>query len=1263
MLTQALGRYEPVVRTVIRVAAYLAVGFSAMLLVGLLLIRFWLWPSLPQWQSEFLAKIEPQLSQQGLSLRIGAAQADWESWYRPRLQLQNVSLVRADGHSVMSVEQLQATLGPRSIAALLHWQPIFSEIRLNKPAALVERRASGEMVVAGFSVSGERADASALNWLLRQGRLRIDGGSLVWRDDKRNKSAELRDITFAMNNFGPRHAWALRATPPATMGEGFVLQGKFNHGLFDAPSAVRDWAGETFVQFDRVNLSELFSFVHLPEQTPLKVNAGQGALRAWISVRDTQIEDLTADLDLANASLQWGTTRRPMTLQQLSGRVETKLSAKKQDVVLTNIALRSAQLKEVVTIPAARLNIEQAAESGELSVALSAKVLDLSAAMWFSEHLPLPATWKKHLAELQPRGRFNDLKLSWRESSSEITGFSLDSRFDQLSLSAGKTRPGFSGLSGRLEAKESGGDLSLDSRAAVLHFPGVFEDPRIALDRLESQISWTAKNILTADGKTTLPNLAFNIKKLVLSNVDTAIDVAGKFEWPGQGAGIAALDGRVLRADPTKIHRYVPLEISADTRTWLKESLLASKPYSATFELHGPLDRFPFRDDPQSRFLVKAEAEAGSLRPAPNWPAITNIRANAVFDRQAFRINATGAKLNDLSFSTVTGKIDDVEAARPILVLDGSLSGDAQKLIDATNRSPLKADLDNVTVDMRARGNVNLALGLKLDLDNTDRSQVTGKIMLARGSVFRLSDAFPELSVQSAELTFDQDAVRSLDIQGQSLGGPIRVTNRPVQKGGNDLHVVIDGQATANGLQQWAEQSLGVSLKDTMSGMTRYSASVITKGESTQARIESSLEGLATNFFGPFKKRARDNWGLKIDVQRTASSTPGAYGRESWVITSNQQYVNAKINRSLSVRGETQIDLDSRDVAGQFKWLPAQPAVAKSAKAAATPRRAAVLQARLSRLWLEKAKKSDDTVDVESISDAIAEDWPVVDLAVDDFRIGDRAWGKLEVQAAPVAATRSWEILKFALTNPDGVLSGQGQWSMLKSPARGAPRSRTSMNVEMQLKNGGAYLVRSGYPNVVKDTSGKIEGKLFWPGSPIEFSGAALSGDLKLDLAQGQFLKAEPGISRLVGVLNLQSLPRRIKLDFRDVFSEGFTYEKISGDLQFTNGRVSTQNLRILGIQASVLLEGSADIKTETQDLRVLVLPEVNAGLASLGYAALVNPAVGLGAFIAQYILRNPVRELLSYEYRVTGSWTDPVVDSVKREMRSDTPEIRPLKK
>jgi uncharacterized protein YhdP len=263
------------------------------------------------------------------------------------------------------------------------------------------------------------------------------------------------------------------------------------------------------------------------------------------------------------------------------------------------------------------------------------------------------------------------------------------------------------------------------------------------------------------------------------------------------------------------------------------------------------------------------------------------------------------------------------------------------------------------------------------------------------------------------------------------------------------------------------------------------------------------------------------------------------------------------------------------------------------------------------------------------------------------------------LRAAPLKKGSVWEIKEFAMTNPEATLKGQGQWVMLSGTNRGVQRSRTSLDVQLDTTNGGALLARSGYPNVVKATAGNIAGSINWPGSPLEFSGAQLSGNLKVDFREGQFLKTEPGIARLLGVVNLQSFTRRLKLDFRDVFSEGFTFERIRGDLQFVNGKASTENLRILGVQASVLLEGSANLQDETQDLRVLVLPEVNAGLASLGYAALVNPAIGLGTFIAQFVLRNPVRDFLSYEYQVTGKWDDPKVEPVKREMKSDSPEIK----
>jgi uncharacterized protein YhdP len=135
--------------------------------------------------------------------------------------------------------------------------------------------------------------------------------------------------------------------------------------------------------------------------------------------------------------------------------------------------------------------------------------------------------------------------------------------------------------------------------------------------------------------------------------------------------------------------------------------------------------------------------------------------------------------------------------------------------------------------------------------------------------------------------------------------------------------------------------------------------------------------------------------------------------------------------------------------------------------------------------------------------------------------------------------------------------------------------------------------------------------------------------------------------------MSLQSLPRRISLDFRDVFSEGFAFDSIGASAGIKGGVLSTTDFRMRGVSANVLIEGSLDLRTETQNLHVLVLPEVNAGSASLVYALMANPAIGLGTFLAQMLLRDPLSKAFSFEYDVTGSWADP---QVKRRERA-TPE------
>ncbi|MFM8901432.1 MAG: AsmA-like C-terminal region-containing protein, partial [Burkholderiales bacterium] len=152
----------------------------------------------------------------------------------------------------------------------------------------------------------------------------------------------------------------------------------------------------------------------------------------------------------------------------------------------------------------------------------------------------------------------------------------------------------------------------------------------------------------------------------------------------------------------------------------------------------------------------------------------------------------------------------------------------------------------------------------------------------------------------------------------------------------------------------------------------------------------------------------------------------------------------------------------------------------------------------------------------------------------------------------------------------------------------------------------------------------------------------------KVDIGAGQFLRQEPGAVRLLGVLSLQALPRRLLLDFRDVFQEGFAFDSVTGDVAMNQGVATTTNLRMRGVQAVVLLEGSASLHTETQDLHVFVVPEINAGTASLAYAV-INPALGLGTFLAQMFLRKPLAQANTREFRVTGPWGDPKVERLQR--------------
>ena len=335
--------------------------------------------------------------------------------------------------------------------------------------------------------------------------------------------------------------------------------------------------------------------------------------------------------------------------------------------------------------------------------------------------------------------------------------------------------------------------------------------------------------------------------------------------------------------------------------------------------------------------------------------------------------------------------------------------------------------------------------------------------------------------------------------------------------------------------------------------------------------------------------------------------------------------------------GLWQANIDSKQASGFVSW-----------NGLGNSQSGGQIAARLSRLMIPKSAANDvgDLLEAKNTTRQI----PGLDIQVDHFELFDKKLGNLELHATNTLATqgREWNIDKLKLRNEDAEISATGKWI-----ARGSV-SQTKLQYVLDVENSGKLLDRLNFPDVLRGGKGRLEGDAQWTGLPFDIDIPSLSGQLQLKMAAGQFLKVDPGASKLLGVLSMQSLPRRFTLDFRDVFSEGFAFDSIVGTAQIQQGIAKTDNLKMSSVNAAVLMEGSADIAKETQDLHVAVIPDLNVGAASVVYGLAVNPVIGLGTFLAQLFFRDPLRRAFTYEYQITGPWANPIVTKIENKERQD---------
>ena len=1250
-------------------AAYFC--FAAVVLA----LQYWI---LPQIEANPQAIAEMISRNIGQRVSIGSADSGWQR-LRPYLELTDVRLHDQEGRVALSLPSVSCTLSWDTLAfGKLH----FYSLSLDKPELNIRRDSTGALYVAGIKLDTSGAARGFSDWLVTQREVIVRDAQVSWDDELRQApKLALADLNFVMRNRGSHHLFALRARPPRELATALDLRGDLEGTTFQQ---LQDWNGKLYAELAYADLAAWRAWLDYP----LEIHRGQGGLRLWLGFAEKRLTEVTGDFALANINARLAPDLPLLEMYLLQGRLSAKRVDGGYEIAGKQVTLA---LQSGMTLPPAQFSVKwlpaegKRAEQGEVRI----DALELQPLALLAEYLPLPQHMREVLADAAPQGSIGDAYFDWQGTLPSAQRFTLRGHFDQLGMRTYARVPGFSGVSGNIDANEKGGNVLVNSGKSSIDLPRAFVDPVRNFDKLTAQIAW----------KRVQGEVQLNLSNIAFANADLAGTAFGSYTTAAEGPGVIDLTARISRTDARHVPHYIPF-IHKPVLDWLDGALLGGHTSDVSLRLKGDLKDFPFQNAKIGVFQIVARVADGSLKYADGWPSIDGINAELHFDGKRMVIASSKASVFGAKVTHARVTMPDLFTPERVLDVNGQAEGATAEFLKFIARSPVNRMIGGVTEKMSAVGNGRLQLKLELPLGHLTEAKVAGSYQFI-GNQVTIDADWPSVTQVSGRLEFSQSGMNMRAVNAQFLGGPATVSVATQRDGG----IAINARGSINaGL---LHSTLDLPQLRQVSGTAAWTSSVNIRDHSATILVESSLQGLASTLPAPLNKPAgtvmplRFERSVTFDEQRTGAlpsadrstfelgkvlrmeimrrADEGKMVIERGAIGINE--APRLPEKGLAISGNaTALDLDQwlglfSGMTGAQTQLSSLNLKAGSLDLYGKRINDVTLHAAfLGRDWVATVDARELEGDVrwrsqgkgrvsarfshfafpepspgKHADDAPPKDLPGLDIVADNLVVHDKKLGRLELAASNEG--RDWRIEKLKVTNPEGQLTADGLWQ------GGAAQQGTSLNFKLDIGNLGKFLERIGYPGSMQRGSAKLQGKLTWAGSPQSIDYPSLTGEVSLAAEKGQFLKIEPGIGKLLGILSLQALPRRITLDFRDIFSEGFAFDNITSTAVITKGIMHTQDFAMGGPSAQVAMTGSADLVHETQSLRVRVVPSLGDSLSAAGLV-LANPIVGVGAFLAQRLFKDPLGQIFAYEYAVSGTWADPKVVKVRREPSNvGTPE------
>ncbi|KFN41394.1 YhdP family protein [Arenimonas oryziterrae] len=1019
-------------------------------------------------------------------------------------------------------------------------------------------------------------------------------------------------------------------------------------------------------------------------QVGLVPRDGQAQANLWAKLHDQRIDEVTLAADLQHLSLE---SMDPLPTSD--GRLLPATASFDRLQTMARWSLIGGAWR--LQIP--ELDVTQGkntahlgglqAQVGERFV-VQAKELDLSplsALLSLSDRLP--RSLRTFLAQSQPQAVLHEVSVQGRRNGQWHGSL----RIDGLTLKPHGTKPGVSGLAGRVEFDERGGVLRLDST------PVKFEWPAGLRQTLDLKLAGTLA--LWRNG----PGWTLGSEQLHIDGGDFAFDTRVQVGFQGDGS-LPTLDLSAALAPSsfaTAKKFWIMHKMPATTVKWLDQALVQGEVVNGRIAIGGDLDDWPFANH-AGTFDARATIRNATVKFNEQWPAAQNMNLDLAFDGPGFTLEGTG-DIQGNHVSHVSGGIASFHDS--LLTLDIAATGSGEKLRELMIASPINdtygEHLKAATIAGRAE--VALRMDLPLGHDHSGK-RIEGTVDLSDA---RLADSRWNLrfSRVSGRTRFSDHGF-SADELKVHLDDQPGVFNLKVGAFVDDprlaAQATLDGRFTAPTLIDRTDNLAW--LKPWISGQSTWKARVdIPAGEKgktappAQLHLATDLVGSALSLPAPLNKAADVALPLELQTPLPVEQGEvtlrlgellryrGVLRKDAPMLGSLQFGGGAAAPprvAGLSVRGDVPL-LDAtgwiafsskgeggavlHDIDIQAKQLNlidrafADTHLQLDHGAANTQIRlkgtgidgtidisddaARGVQGRFALLHLAAASTTTPGALPATIEVDDPAKLPPLRFSVADLRMGDAQLGQAELQTTPLP--NGLRVDKFQTRARTLNLSAAGEW------VRAERGTRSNFRLEFTANSLGQMLDALGFAGMV--SGGKTRATLTgsWPGSPGAFSLATLSGSLKADVGEGRLLDVEPGGSgRILGLLSLAEIPRRLSLDFSDFFSKGFSFNEAKGDFVFNEGKARTDNLRIDGPAAEIRVSGTTGLRDQTYDQRVEVLPKAGGVLPAIGMLAGGPAGAAVGA-MAQAVLQKPLKQTTRVVYHITGSWKEPKVVVTER--------------